>query len=213
MPPATKIEVGEYRLPPQLDDLERWVEAARERGLVAIEVETTGAGPMQAEICGIALALEPGLAGYVPLGHRAGDGDIFGGGLEKDQIPLDAALEALKPLLEDPAVLKIGQNIKDDWLVLERHGIEMAPIDDTMLMSYALDAGAMKHGHGIGELAERSFRPRADRLQGGRRHRASDKVTFERVPIDKATDYAAEDSDLALRLWGVLEGAAPGGAM
>ena len=95
----------------------------------------------------------------------------FGGGLEKDQIPLDAALEALKPLLEDPAVLKIGQNIKDDWLVLARHGIEMAPIDDTMLMSYALDAGAMKHGHGLGELAGDLLGHERIELQGGRRHR------------------------------------------
>ena len=81
---------------------------------------------------------------------------MFGGGLEKDQIPLDAALDALKPLLEDPAVLKIGQNIKYDWLVLARHGIEMAPLDDTMLMSYALDAGALKHGHGMASSARSS---------------------------------------------------------
>ena len=170
--------------------------------------QTIGASPMQAEISGIALALEPGFAGYIPLGHRAGDGDIFGGGLEKDQIPLDAALEALQPALEDPAVLKIGQNIKDDWLVLARHGIEMAPVDDVMLMSYALDAGALKHGHGLGELASDLLgheRIEFKAVAGT----GKDKVTFDRVPIDKATGYASEDADLALRLWSVLKARLP----
>ena len=194
-----RIDVEKYHCIRELEELRRWVAKAREKGILSIELQTTGAGPMQAEISGIALALEPGFAGYVPLGHRGGDGDadIFGGGLEKDQIALADALEALKPALEDAAVMKVGQNIKYDWLVLARHGIEMAPVDDVMLMSYALDAGALKHGHGLGELAsdllghERiefkavagtgkdkvDLRPRADRprhrlRRGGRRPRA-----------------------------------------
>ena len=136
------------------------------------------------------------------------DGDIFGGGLEKDQIPLDAALEALRPVLEDPAVLKIGQNIKDDWLVLARHGIEMAPVDDTMLMSYALDAGALKHGHGLGELVQELLGHERIELKAVA-GTGKDKVGFDRVPIDKATAYAAEDADLALRLWSVLKARLP----
>ncbi len=203
-----KIDVAKYHCVRKLEDLARWVDAARNGGLLAIEIETTGATPMQAEISGIALALEPSFACYIPLGHRAGDGDIFGGGLEKDQIPLQAALEALRPVLEDSSVLKIGQNIKDAWLVLARHGIEMAPVDDVMLMSYALDAGALKHGHGLGELASDLLgheRIEFKTVAGAGR----DKVTFDRVPIDKATGYAAEDADLTLRLWSVLKARLP----
>ena len=205
-----KIDISKYHCVRSLDDLRKKVAMARERGVLSIEVQTTGAMPMLAEICGIAFAIEPGLACYVPLAHRAsdGDGDIFGGGLEKDQLSLDAALEALKPALEDPAVLKIGQNIKDDWLVLSRHGIEMAPIDDTMLMSYALDAGAFAHGHGLGELIKKTFgheRIELKAITGTGR----DKVGFDRVPIDKASTYAAEDTDLALQLWSVLKSRLP----
>jgi DNA polymerase I len=203
-----KINFDDYQSVRTLAELQKWVTAARENGRVAIEVHTIGVSPMLAEICGIALAIRPGLACYIPLGHRAADGDIFGGGLEKEQVGLDEALEALKPAFEDPAVLKIGQNIKDDWLVLSRHGIEMAPIDDTMLMSYALDAGALAHGHGLGELAHKFLsHDRIDlKAVAGS---GKDKVSFERVPVDKATSYAAEDSDLALRLWGVLKSRLP----
>jgi DNA polymerase-1 len=199
-----KVNLEDYVSVRTLPELQKWVTAARENGRVAIEVHTIGVSPMLAEICGIALAIKPGLACYIPLGHRAADGDIFGGGLEKDQVNIDDALEALKPALEDPAVLKIGQNIKDDWLVLSRHGIEMAPVDDTMLMSYALDAGALAHGHGLGELAHRFLsHDRIDlKAVAGA---GKDKVSFERVPIEKATSYAAEDSDLALRLWSFLK--------
>ncbi len=203
-----KIDIAKYQSIREIGALQSLIEAARERGLVSIELETTGASPMLAEICGMALALWPGESAYVPLGHRVGDGDIFGGDLEKDQIPLNAALVALKPLLEDPSVVKIGQNIKDDWLVLARHGIEMAPIDDTMLMSYALDAGALKHGHGIDELAHDLFAH--DRIAfKAVAGTGKDKVTFDRVPIDRATQYAAEDSDLALRIWSVLKARLP----
>ncbi|MGH6923528.1 MAG: DNA polymerase I [Propylenella sp.] len=201
---VTKFSVEKYQAVRRLADLERWMESARGRGLLAIDLETVGPGPMQAELCGIALAVEPGVAGYVPLGHRAGDGDIFGAGLEKDQIPLAEALQALKPVLEDPAILKIGHNIKNDWLVLARYGVETAPIDDTMLMSYALDAGATMHGHGIAALAKDHLAHERIALKdvagSGR-----DKVAFHAVPIDKAAQYAAEGADIALRLWTVLK--------
>jgi DNA polymerase-1 len=203
-----KVSLDDYVSVRTLDELQKWVGAAREHGRVAIEVQTIGVSPMLAEICGIAIAIKPGLACYIPLGHRAAEGDIFGGGLEKDQIKLDDALEALRPALEDPAVLKIGQNIKDDWLVLSRHGIEMAPIDDTMLMSYALDAGALNHGHGLGELVSKLFGHERIELKAVAGS-GKDKVGFERVPVDKATSYAAEDSDLALRLWGALKSRLP----
>jgi DNA polymerase-1 len=201
---GSKFELEKYHCVRSLEALTRWVDAAREHGLVAVETETVGAGPMQAEICGIALALEPGFACYVPLGHRGGDGDMFGGELEEGQMPLDDALAALKPLFEDPAVLKIGQNIKNDWLVLARHGIEMAPIDDTMLISYALDAGVMRHGHGIAELAKDHLaheRIALKEVTGSGR----DKIAFDAAPIERATQYAAEDADIALRLWSVLK--------
>ncbi|HEX9905546.1 MAG TPA: DNA polymerase I [Propylenella sp.] len=199
-----KIEVEKYHCVRTLADLERWVEAARDHGLVALETHATGAGPMQAELCGVALALEPGFACYAPLAHRSGDGDMFGAGRAADQAPLGEALDALRPLLEDPAVLKIGHNIKDDWILFARHGIAMAPIDDTLLMSYALDAGARKEGHGLAALSAEflGHEPIAFKEVTGS---GKDKVGFDQVPIERATGYAAEDADIALRLWSILK--------
>ena len=147
--------------------------AARERGLAFDRGRRRSApSPMQAEICGIALALEPGFAGYIPLGHRARRRRHFRrrAGEGPDPARRRARSAEARCSRTRPSS-RSAQNIKDDWLVLARHGIEMAPIDDVMLMSYALDAGALKHGHGLGELCNRSPRPRADRAQGGRRHR------------------------------------------
>jgi DNA polymerase-1 len=201
---GSAFEVEKYHCVRTPEDLQRWVDAAREHGLVAVETEMAGAGPMQAELCGIALALEPGFACYIPLGHRGGDGDMFGHGLAAEQIARDDALAALKPLLEDPAVLKVGQDIKDDWLMLSRHGIKMAPIDDTMLISYALEAGLRRHGHHIAALSgdHLGHEPIAlkDVVGTGR-----DKLTFAQAPIERATQYAAEDADIALRLWTTLK--------
>ncbi len=114
----------------------------------------------------------------------------------------------LKDVLEDPAVMKIGQDIKDDWLVLARHGIEMAPIDDTMLLSYALEAGLKRHGHGIAQLSA-DFLGHEPILLKDVAGSGRDKVAFHGVPIDRATAYAAEDADIALRLWSVLKPALP----
>jgi DNA polymerase-1 len=156
---------------------------------------------MQADLAGVSLALEPGRAAYVPLQHRS-DSDLFGGGLMAGQMPMGDALAALKPVLEDRTVLKIGQNMKYDWLVLKRHGITVGPFDDTMLISYVLDAG--RGSHGMDELSRRhlghapiSF----NELTGTGRAR----ITFDRVEIDRATAYAAEDADVTLRLWQVLK--------
>jgi DNA polymerase I len=182
--------------------LDQWIAAAQESGRVAIDVETTSLDAMQAEIVGISLAVQPGLACYIPIAHTSGDADMFGGGLAPDQIPLADVLERLKPLLESPAVLKIGQNIKYDLLVFARHGVDLAPVDDTMLMSYALDSG--RGTHGMDELAQRwlshtciAYR---DVAGTGKAH-----VGFARVAIDKAATYSAEDADITLRLWRVFK--------
>jgi DNA polymerase-1 len=184
-----------------IERLNAWLAEARERGLVAVDTETNSLDAVQANLVGVSLALEPGRAAYIPLQHRS-DSDLFGGGLVSDQIPLGQALNALKPILEDRTILKIGQNMKYDWLVLRRHGITVAPFDDTMLISYVLDAG--KGSHGMDELSRRHLGhspiPYSEVAGTGRA-----KVTFDRVAIDRATAYAAEDADVTLRLWQVLK--------
>lgn len=183
--------------------LKRYVDQAIERGRVAFDTETDSLDPQQAELVGFSLAVEPGQACYVPLGHRAGADDLFGGGgLAAGQMSVRDAIAALKSLLEAPGVLKIGQNLKYDMSVMARYGIAIAPIDDTMLLSYALDGG--RAGHGMDDLAERhlahtciSFSTVIEHAPGAKK---SDK-TFAQVPIDKATEYAAEDADVTLRLW------------
>jgi len=151
------------------------------------------------------LAVTPGKACYIPLGH-GGTGDDGGLDLEgaaaPRQIPFEQAIAVLKPLLEDPGILKVGQNIKYDALVLGRHGIEVGPFDDTMLLSYVLDGG--RHGHGMDDLATIHLGHttiKFSEVAGSGRN----KVTFDKVPLDKALDYAAEDADITLRLHGVLK--------
>jgi len=201
------IDRRAYSTVTSVDELERWIARAREAGRVAFDTETTSLDAMQADLVGFALAVAPGEACYVPLRHGAHGGDLFGGsGDVVGQIPPHIALERLKPLLEDPATLKIGQNLKYDALLLARHGISIAPFDDTLLMSYVLDGG--RGGHGMDELAERhlghvcmSFDDVLAHAPGARK---SEK-TFASVPMDKATEYAAEDADVTLRLWMVLK--------
>ena len=199
---ARKIDRSQYECVRKLADLERWVGWAREAGLVALDTETTSLDAMQADLVGISLAVAPNRACYIPLQHRAGDGGLFDDGLLADQIPLSEVVASLKPLLVDPGVLKIGQNIKYDLLVLERHGMSVAPIDDTMLISYALDAG--NGGHGMDRLAELHLGhetiPYSQVAGTGKA-----QITFDKVPLDKATDYAAEDADVTLRLWRALK--------
>ena len=190
-----------------LADLDVWIAKARAQGRVAFDTETTSLDAMQADLVGFSLAVAPGEACYVPVGHGKTGADLFGeGALAPGQISLGDALARLKTLLEDPATLKIGQNLKYDALVLSAHGIAIAPFDDTMLMSYALDGG--RGGHGMDDLAERhlnhvciSFNEVIAHAPGAKK---ADK-TFAGVPIDKATEYAAEDADVTLRLWMVLK--------
>jgi DNA polymerase-1 len=179
-----------------------WIAQARDRGRVALDTETTSLDPMQCELVGVSLAVEPGRACYVPLQHRGGD-DLFGGGVIPGQIPMREALAALKDLLEDPGVLKIGQNLKFDWVVLRRHGIRVAPYDDTMLISYVLDATTLA-GHGMDELSKKHL-DHSPTTYAEVTGTGKNKITFDKVAINRATAYAAEDADVTLRLWHVLE--------
>ena len=180
--------------------LERWIALIRQRGYVAVDTETTSLDEMRAELVGISLCVEAGSACYIPLGHKAGAADdLFGSdALAEGQLPFQPVLDALKPVLEDDSILKIGQNMKYDAKIFARNGIDVAPIDDTMLMSYALNAGL--HGHGMDTLSERYLGhepiPIKSLLGGGK-----SAITFDRVPIDEAVTYAAEDADITLRLW------------
>ncbi len=180
--------------------LRKWIDQAYERGWLAVDTETTGLNEMIADLVGISLCIEPGEACYIPLTHRDGaSDDLFGSdALAEGQMSLDEALEMLKPVLEDPSILKVGQNMKYDAKIFARYGVDVAPIDDTMLMSYAMHAG--EHGHGMDTLSERYLGhtpiPIKPLLGSGK-----SAITFDKVPIDEATAYAAEDADITLRLW------------
>ena len=179
--------------------LDRWIATIRDLGFVAIDTETTSLDEMQAELVGISMATAPGKACYIPLGHKQGGGDLFGAAeLVPGQLDMDEALAALKPVLEDAAILKIGQNLKYDTKILARLGLDVAPIDDTMLMSYAMHAGL--HNHGMDVLSDRYLShtpiPIKSLIGSGK-----SQVTFDKVAIDDAVKYAAEDSDVTLRLW------------
>ena len=206
--PAPAPEPGEadYELVQDLDALEAWIVAATDQGMVAVDTETTSLDALRADLVGVSLALAPGKACYVPLGHGApkADGglDLEGAADTPPQIPLQAALAALKPLLEDPSVLKIGQNIKYDELVLSRHGVAITPIDDTMLLSYVLDGGL--HGHGMDELARLHLGVETIKFKDVAGSGKA-QITFDQVPLDKALDYAAEDADVTLRLHQALK--------
>ncbi len=179
--------------------LNRWVDLIRERGYVAVDTETTSLDEMRAELVGISLSVIPGEACYIPLGHRQGGGDLFGSSdLSEGQMLLDEALTVLKPVLEDDAVLKIGQNMKYDWKMFARHGVQVAPIDDTMLMSYSMHSGL--HNHGMDGLSERylDHKPIEIKTLLGT---GKSQITFDLVPVDEAVKYAAEDADITLRLW------------
>ena len=199
---AIPIDVSAYETVTDLNRLREWIAAAVEQGYVAIDTETNSLDGMRAELVGFSLALTPGRACYVPLAHRAanegldleGTGDIV-------QAPFDEALALLKGLTEDEGVLKIGQNLKYDIQVLRRHDINLSPIDDTILMSYALDLGVGPHG--MDELSQRHLghKPIAYKDVCGT---GKSQVTFDRVNVAKATEYAAEDADVTLRLWHIL---------
>ena len=202
---SQKFDRSKYETVRSLDRLKAWIGRARDQGFVAIDTETTSLDPMQAALCGFSLALAANEACYVPLSHRQGgdgSGGLFQGEVAPDQIAERAALDAIKPLLEDKGVLKIGQNLKFDFQIFAVRGIEIASYDDTLLMSYVVDAG--RSDHGLDPLAQRYFNHRTidfnEVTKAGKT-----RMTFDCVEIDKATAYAAEDADATLRLWQVLK--------
>ncbi|MEM6624451.1 MAG: DNA polymerase I [Pseudomonadota bacterium] len=188
-----------YGIIRDLDALDAILAEAMEEGVLCIDLETTSLDEMVAEIAGFALAATPGHAAYVPVAHVEGEGDLLGSATRApDQLDLDVVLARLRPVLSDPAILKIGQNLKYDLKVLARHGTPVTQFDDTMLISYALDSGM--GGHGMDELSERHLGhkpiPIKELIGSGK-----SAITFDRVAIDKAAPYAAEDADVTLRLW------------
>jgi DNA polymerase-1 len=190
--------------------LKEWLDEAKRKGLLAIDTETTSLTPAKASLCGISIAHTPGMAAYIPVGHCQHEtpADLFGEpaseGQECDirQLSLEKVIRAMKPVLEDPSVLKIGHNIKYDMQMLMKHGVRMSPVEDTMLLSYVLDGSS--HGHGMDELAEtlcgHSTIKYADVAGKGKA-----QITFDSVGIEAALPYAAEDADITLRLYHMLK--------
>jgi DNA polymerase-1 len=201
---AQKFDTKSYETISSIEQLDENIAAAFEAGAIAVDTETTSLQTLQAELVGISLCVTPGHACYIPLRHRKeGGGDLFGGDdLLPGQLPEAQVLARLKPLLEDASVLKIAQNMKYDWLIFKRRGIIVRPVEDTMLLSYVLDAGRTDHGMDV--LSEKHLGhkpiPFSEVAGSGRTF-----IGFARVAIDKATEYSAEDADVTLRLWRVLK--------
>jgi DNA polymerase-1 len=201
-----------YELVTKISDLERWIADARSAGVVAFDTETTSLNAMRAELVGVSLATGAGKACYIPLRHvgaGAAQGELLGDPNAEDnapeQVPFDAAMAALKDLLEDPAVLKIAHNAKYDCLVLSKKdngGVSVAPIEDTMCLSYVLEGGL--HGHGLDELARLHLdhtNIKFEEVCG----KGKAQIPFSQVALDVARDYAAEDADVTWRLHALLK--------
>jgi DNA polymerase-1 len=193
--PEPKIDRSAYETVTDEAALDRWIAEARHNGFFALDTETDGYDCVTAKLVGVSLATECGRACYVPLEH--GGHDLLSE--RPDQIPASAALAKLKPLLEDPAVLKIGHNFKFDWIVFDRRGIKVSPVDDSLLMSFNLDAGGL-NSHAMDDLAKKHLDHHClafkDVCGSGQK-----QIKFNQVPLDRATEYAAEDADVTLRLW------------
>jgi DNA polymerase I len=211
-PPPPPVGEATYELVQDMGALKSWIKEAREKGVVAVDTETTSLDALQANLVGVSLSLQPGRACYIPLAHTSpaeqgtfdlgGDGDGEDGGEAPEQVDFDAALVELKDLLEDPSVLKVGHNIKYDIQVLANHGITVAPVDDTMVLSYVLEGGM--HGHGLDELALMHFdhtNIKFKEVAGT----GKSQVTFDKVGLSDALDYAAEDADYTGRLHQALK--------
>ncbi len=196
------IDTSVYECVRTSTQLEQWIERIKERGLVAVDTETNSLDPMQADLIGISLATDPGTACYIPIAHKQGADDLLGGGLAEGQLSLNETLDTLKDVLTDPAILKIGQNMKFDWQVFNQHGVQLQCVDDTMLLSYVLDTGRGKHN--MDELAKKWLNHTCisyKEITGA----GKSKITFDFVDIEKATRYGAEDADITFRLWLVLK--------
>ena len=197
---AVPFDKAVYTMVSDAATLQTWLDKIYARGYVAVDTETTGLNDMTADLVGISLCVEAGEACYIPLIHKANRGDdLFGSDdLAEGQMALEEALGMLTPMLCDPAVLKIGQNMKYDAKIFAQLGVSVTPFDDTMLMSYAMHAGL--HGHGMDTLSERYLNhtpiPIKPLLGAGK-----SAITFDKVPLAEAVPYAAEDADITLRLW------------
>jgi DNA polymerase I len=198
---ATKIDRDVYQTIRDAGTLDQWVAQAMDKGVVAVDLVTSSADPMTADMIAVAFALGPDQAAYVPLRHRDANDLLAGGGLMAGQVPEKEALALLKPLLENPGVLKIGHDLKHDMLVLDRLGIALRPVDDVMLMSYVLDAG--RSGHGLDELSRRHLgHTMVDKA--GLTGKGKAQTPFEAVEITRAGAFGAEIADVSLRLWRLL---------
>jgi DNA polymerase-1 len=197
-----KIDLDAYVTVTTPKQLDQWIARAREIGHVCVDTETTGLDAMVAGLCGVSLAVAPAEACYIPCGHRKGDGLDFAAPADLTQMQEADVLKKLKPLLEDPSVLKIAQNLKYDYTIFAQRGIRVMPYDDTMLISYVLESGL--HNHGMDELSELhlSHTPISFTDVAGK---GKEKITFDCVPIKDATRYSGEDADVTLRLWMLLK--------
>ncbi len=201
-PALPPISQNQYKLIQDMPILEEWLAQAYKTGFLAIDTETTSLTPMSADLVGISICAEVGKAAYIPVGHSDDSGDLLGGGNTIKQIPLKEVIQTLKPLLEDPSIIKVGHNMKYDWQMFAKHGIHMTPCDDTMLMSYTLDGTS--NSNGMDDLARRLLDHETikyDDVTGTGKSR----ITFDRVPLDKALDYAAEDADVTARFYHLLK--------
>ncbi|MDB5571526.1 MAG: polA, partial [Hyphomicrobiales bacterium] len=202
---AEKVDRSAYEIVNTEEALDRWIAEAFDTGLVCVDTETSSLDAFEADLVGLSMATAPGRACYIPIRHckEGAQDDLFsGGGLAEGQLPRDTVLAKLKPLLENPGVLKVAQNMKYDLEILREAGVEVSPIDDTMLMSYVLDAG--RNGHGMDELSQKWLGHKPIQF-GEVAGTGKSFIGFARVPIDKAAEYSAEDADVTLRLWRVLK--------
>jgi DNA polymerase-1 len=203
-PAQVAFDAEKYEWVKDVAALQVWVDRIYARGYVAVDTETTSLNEMRAELVGVSLCVKAGEACYIPLTHKGGAADdLFGDdALAEGQMKLEDCLAILKPMLEDDSILKIGQNMKYDAKIFKRVGITVDPIDDTMLMSYAMNAGLNRHSMDV--LSEQYLGhtpiPIKPLLGAGK-----SAITFDRVPVEEAVKYAAEDADITLRLWQVLK--------
>ncbi len=200
----------QYELVQTIEALQLWVDMAFQQGMVAVDTETTSLDQTRADLVGISLCIQQGIACYIPVGHVAHGAatsmDILEQGQVKterlQQIPIQTVLDILQPVLTDPSVLKIGHNIKYDMVVLSRYGLSVSPVDDTMLLSYILEGG--KHGHGMDDLADLYLGHTTIKYKEVAGTGKS-QITFDQVPLENALDYAAEDAEITLRLQQTLK--------
>lgn len=195
------IDVNAYQCVRDLETLDAWIAKAYAAGVVAFDTETDALSATSANLCGVSLAVAPGEACYIPVGHaHEGEGGLaLEAPVDLTQIDIDDAMARLKPLLEDPSILKVAQNGKYDMAVLARHGIQVGPMDDTMLISFTLDGGLHK-SHGMDELSKRllDHEPISFKTVAGT---GKAQKSFKHVELTTATCYAAEDADVTLRLY------------